>query len=65
MTTLPADTERLVALIARMDRNQLQKELLHFQGSVRLDFTEDFLRKQSIEQLRHILLAARLQKPYN
>lgn len=65
MTTLPVDAERLAAIIARMDRNELQKQLLHYHGCVHLDFTEDFLRKQSIEQLRHILLAARLQRPLN
>lgn len=52
--------------IAGMTREALIHELLHFNGTIRLDFTKVFLEKQSIEHLRHILLAARLHlQPIN
>jgi len=63
MSSIPADAERLAAHIAGMNRQALKNELLHFQGNVRLDFTEEYLNGLSLERLRHILLAARLQRP--
>lgn len=47
--------------IAGMDRQQVVYELMNFDGSVRLDFTDEFVSRQSIEQLKHILVAAKTQ----
>lgn len=53
--------ESMAVEIALMDRSQLIEALLSFRGAFQLDFTVEFLAEQSIDQLRHILLAARLQ----
>ncbi len=45
--------------IAGMNRQQVVYELMNFDGSVRLDFTDEFVSRQSIEQLKHILVAAK------
>lgn len=41
-----------------MDREGATRSILHFRGRVRMDFTEDFLSKKSLDWLRHVLLAA-------
>jgi len=56
---MPATQHELtVAAISSLPRDKLMQELLHFEGAVRLDFTEEFLAQLSDERLRHILLAA-------
>jgi len=52
--------EKTAASIALMDRGELTKKIKNFQGRVRLDFTEEYLQNASIDRLRHILLAARI-----
>jgi len=47
--------------IAGMNRNQVQREIRTFSGRFTLDFSPEYLKKQSLERLRHILLAAKLQ----
>lgn len=47
--------------IQALDRDALLREILHFEGRVRLDFSEAYLATLSTEQLRHLLLAAVLQ----
>ncbi len=47
--------------IHSLDHQGLVHELLHFPGRLRLDFTESFLTRLSIDQLRHLLAAACLQ----
>ena len=59
MVSIKAE-QRLAQEIAEMTRLQIIYQLTHFEGSVRLDFTEEFLAQRSREQLGHILLAARL-----
>jgi hypothetical protein len=54
------DEKRIAGEIARLNKRQVVDELLNFRGAVRMDFRRDFLEKQSLEQLRHILLAAKL-----
>jgi hypothetical protein len=44
--------------VASMSRDQLVDRLLHFHGSIHLDFCSSFLDSKSTEQLRHILIAA-------
>jgi hypothetical protein len=55
---LPID--QLVATIHRLDRPGCIRELRAI-ARPRLDFTDDFLEAMSVEQLRHVLLAACLQ----
>lgn len=44
--------------IASLDRETVKNRLKHFKGRFRLDFTDDYLDKLSVDRLRHILLAA-------
>ena len=44
--------------IAALGRDELKKRIRNFRGRFKLDFTEDYLNKLSIDRLRHILLAA-------
>jgi len=49
--------ERTVALIATLSRDELKSRLKDFQGSIKLDFTDDYLDTVSLDRLRHIVLA--------
>ena len=44
--------------IATLDRKELKKRIKNFNGRFKLDFTEEYLNKLSVDRLRHILLAA-------
>jgi hypothetical protein len=55
---LPID--QLIAFIHRLDREGCINELRAL-GRPRLDFTDDYLERMSLEQLRHVLMAACLQ----
>lgn len=44
--------------VAAMSKREVKTQLLHFPGRLKLDFTEDYLDEQTVERLRHILLAA-------
>lgn len=58
--------EREATSIAALGRNELTKRIRHFRGRFKLDFTEDYLNKLSVERLRHILLAALINaRPHN
>jgi len=50
--------EQTATSIAALGRNQLTRRIRDFRGRFRLDFTEDYLNRLSIDRLRHILLAA-------
>ena len=50
--------EREATSIAALGRHELTRRIKHFRGRFRLDFTEDYLRRLSVDRLRHILLAA-------
>ena len=50
--------EQYCAYITSLNKEELKDRLLHFEGPIRMDFTEDFLEQQNVEKLRHILLAA-------
>ncbi len=52
------DFEKTACTIASLNRTQLTIRIKNFKGRFRLDFTEDYLKKQSVDRLRHILLAA-------
>lgn len=50
--------DREATSIAALGRNELKRRIKNFQGRFKLDFTEDYLNKLSVDRLRHILLAA-------
>lgn len=59
MITAKVDVENLTRTIAGMDRATVIRALLNFDGRMKLDFTPEYLEKQSTERLQHILFAAR------
>lgn len=59
------DIERITVGVASMNREAVKQELLQFEGRFKLDFTEDYLESLSLDRLRHILLAAKLQNTVN
>ena len=62
MTVLRSDLEHIVSDIAALSRQDVKQEIMQFDGTFKLDFTEEFLETLPLERLRHILLAARLQQ---
>jgi hypothetical protein len=50
--------EKEAESVARSNRAELTRRILRFKGSFKLDFTEDYLKRLSVDRLRHILLAA-------
>jgi hypothetical protein len=56
--TFDSAYETISVQIAGMSRSQLKDRLLHFDGQLKLDFTESYLDTLDDERLRHILLAA-------
>ncbi len=50
--------EKLCSEVAALSRNEVKTRLLHFQGRLKMDFTEDYLDGLALDKLRHILLAA-------
>jgi hypothetical protein len=53
----PSYFESAAALIATFNREELKTRLKDFQGSLKLDFTDDYLDTVSLDRLRHIVLA--------
>lgn len=50
--------ERTATSIAALGRSELKRKIKNFRGKFKLDFTEDYLDRLSVDRLRHILLAA-------
>ena len=50
--------EQAATSIASLNRGELKKRIKNFRGRFKLDFTEDYLNRLSIDRLRHVLLAA-------
>ena len=58
--------EQTASAIASLNRSELTKRIRNFRGRFKLDFTEAYLKKLSVDRLRHILLAALINaKPRN
>ena len=58
--------EKQATTIAALGRNELTTRIKNFRGRFKLDFTEEYLNKLSVDRLRHILLAALLNAgPHN
>ena len=60
-TEMPTKQDDVATTVATMSREEVQREIMHFTGRFKLDFTPEFLKRQTLEHLRHILLAAKLQ----
>lgn len=58
--------EQTASAIASLNRSELTRRIRNFRGRFKLDFTEEYLKKLSVDRLRHILLAALINaKPRN
>ena len=57
MLSLTEPIDHIIVQISELDRDHCIDELRHV-PHLKLDFTEEYLRKQSVESLRHLLLAA-------
>ncbi len=54
--------DTITCKVAGMNRQQVQREIMNFSGRFALDFSPEYLKNQSLDRLRHILLAAKLQQ---
>ncbi len=52
--------EQTAISLTALDKGELKRRICNFRGRFKLDFTEDYLNKLSVDRLRHILLAALL-----
>ena len=52
--------EQTATSITALGRDELKKRIRGFRGRFKLDFTEEYLNKLSVDRLRHILLAAQI-----
>ena len=50
--------EQTATSIASLGRDELKRRIKGFSGRFKLDFTEDYLNRLTVDRLRHILLAA-------
>lgn len=56
------EVDTLVATLAEMDRGQLVEKIHSIHCSFTLDFSDEYLEEISLENLRHIVMAASLQE---
>jgi len=54
--------DQTASSIVSLGRGELVRRISTFKGRFKLDFTPEFLSKQSVDRLRHILLAALLSR---
>ena len=57
--------ERAATAIAILGKGELKRRIKSFPGRFKFDFTDDYLNRQSVDRLRHILLAATLKAGRN
>ena len=50
--------EQAATSVATLQGPELKQKIKNFRGRFKLDFTDDYLDRISIDRLRHILLAA-------
>ncbi len=50
--------EQACSYIMTLSKDELKDRLLHFEGPIKLDFTDEYLGTLAVDRLRHILLAA-------
>ena len=53
--------EELIEAIGSMNRSDLEAQFRDYRANFPLDFTADYLKRQSVDRLRHIFLAVCLQ----
>ncbi len=53
--------ERLMCLVASMQRDALVEQFRHYRANFPLDFSDEFLRSTSLDRLRHIFVAVCIQ----
>ena len=56
------DFEKLVKAVSKMPKEEAVDKILNFSGSFKLDFSREYLEKQTVDKVRHILLAAMIQR---
>ncbi|MDD5063493.1 MAG: hypothetical protein PHQ35_01880 [Phycisphaerae bacterium] len=54
--------EQTATSIASLDRDELKRRIRNFDGRFKLDFTDGYLDDLGVDRLRHILLAALINK---
>jgi hypothetical protein len=54
--------EELIAEVSALDRGALVRQLRTYRASFPVDFTREFLEQQSVDRLRHLLVAICLQQ---
>ena len=58
--------EQTATSLASLEKPELKKRIRNFKGRFRLDFTDEYLSKLTVDRLRHILLAALINaRPHN
>lgn len=50
--------EQYCAYITSLTKAEIKDRLLHFEGPIKMDFTDDYLETLDEDRLRHILMAA-------
>lgn len=50
----PEQLDELMNRIQSMDRDELIRQFRDYRAPFPIDFTDDFLKQQSIEKLRHV-----------
>ena len=64
MDTTKSSLDDFICAIATMSRRQIEREINRFDGRFKLDFSSNYLKSQSLDKLRHILLAAAVQQKF-
>ena len=57
--------EKTAVSLASLNKLQLKKRIKNYKGRFKLDFTDEYLEKSSVDKLRHILLAAMINSKAN
>jgi hypothetical protein len=57
----PHQIEELISVVSSMGRSAITERLMEFDGAFPVDFTPEFLDRQSIERLRHLFVALCMQ----
>jgi hypothetical protein len=56
--------EELITVVAALDHDALVQHLRNYPARFPIDFTREFLEKQSIDRLRHLFVAMCLQQQH-
>ena len=59
---LNENLERLAVSISMLGRGEVENKIKNFQGTFKLDFSEEYLQNLTVDRLRHILFAAMASK---